>query len=435
MDNNLDTTLGFYTPSFLRMHVRTNKSLKDLAALNDDFSESIYLHEFCHFVQDITTNYGLMNICRVVEYMKFVNEHILKLPKGDFNVPVCPIPNIDDKEYIGSELSKIYNGSGFDNNVTFKNHRKFKHTVKSKKIVVPEEYVVIEYSTSSGEIKKFIFGGLCILESMSYIIQTECYPMCNKSPDLPYLSAEMLVELIYPKFGKNRLNVLALCDASLKLFNPGLFFYETLIRIKNCNLTINNPEDIYKIFNEVEIESLKDTRSFKGIKSLNGTLEVMKSDAISQILGYFNDSRYLPLKAWLENMIKVAVDFRQKNETFPLEIARNGKISTNPMFVTFLKKIGTPLVTNELGETTLYDPRNVELKPDYSMIWAIQQLYSVLRGKQTHCDLKQLCNSSGISTDERCIYEPWSRNLEPDCAFGQMWRHWRLADYKPKKFI
>jgi len=53
MTRKLNTTLGFYVPSFLRMHVGTKKSLQNLQNLNDPYIASIYLHEYTHFIQDV----------------------------------------------------------------------------------------------------------------------------------------------------------------------------------------------------------------------------------------------------------------------------------------------------------------------------------------------------------------------------------------------
>ena len=425
MRQKRNTTLGFYSPSFLRMHVGTKKSLINIYTLNDNFAESVYLHEYSHFIQDIATSYGLSNICITVDYMKFVNNHVIKQPQGDFSVPVLPIPNAADNVHANLELSTIYNGSGDEDSVTLTGHRKLQSNVSTNSRILNVPYIEIDYTTPSGQTGSFEFGALCIEENMAYIIESECYPNCELSPDLPYISAEKIVELIFPQFGQDRLNVLALCDASLMSIHPGPFFYDTLLSIKQNNIPINRPEDIYKICNQATI-------SFNGATNFNALLLKMGTDAIAQIKGYFNDPRFQPLKDWLENMINEAVRFRQNNQSFPLDIARNGKLAVNNTFTSFMRSVGTPLVTNEIGETTLSDPRPNLTTPNYSTIWAIDQIHSVFWGWQKHCELVGLCCSSGISTDMRCTNEPWERNLEPTCAFGQMWRHWGLTGYMPE---
>lgn len=422
MTKKLNTTLGFYSPSFIRMYVGTKRSLQNLNTLNDPITESIYLHEYTHFIQDITTTYGLINICIIVDYMKFANNHTIQLPVGDFQIPVKPVPNGLDNVDTNLQLARVYNGTGEDDIATLLEHRKIPTTVTSHQGNLPLNYIEIDYVDSLGQNKTFEFGALCIVESMAYIIESECYPNCPQSPDLPYSSAEKLVNLIYPQFGRNRLNVLALCDASLKHFHPGEFFYDTLLRIQKEQILIIQPEDIYQVCNLCNQEN-----------NFNALLQETASQAISQIQGYFNDPFFQRLKDWLENMMRTAVDYRLINERFPLDIARGGNITNNNAYANFLTKVGTPLVTNELGETTLHDPRNNSATPDYTTIWAIDLIHSIFWGWQRHCEMVDLCHSGNIPTDMRCTNEPWGRASDQNlCPFAQMWRHWGLTGYYPK---
>ena len=44
------------------------------------------------------------------------------------------------------------------------------------------------------------------------------------APDYPYNAAEMVVDYIYPEFGNDKLNIIALCDACLQFSEPGKIF-------------------------------------------------------------------------------------------------------------------------------------------------------------------------------------------------------------------
>ena len=46
MYRKLKTLLGFYSPSFMRLHVDTPVSLSAISEIKDDYTESILLHEF-----------------------------------------------------------------------------------------------------------------------------------------------------------------------------------------------------------------------------------------------------------------------------------------------------------------------------------------------------------------------------------------------------
>jgi len=437
MKKRLNTTFGFYSPSFLRMHVDTDKSLQNLNILTDIEAESVYLHEYTHFIQDISTVYGLANISVIVDYMKFVNNDIIGNPAGAFQLPVMPIPGALDNVDANLEMQKLYNGDGEDHGVTLVAHRKRNKNVLTNLGNQPVDYIEVDYIDVAGNNQSFDFGALSIVENMAYIVESNCYPGCQPSPDLPYSAAEKLVEIIYPAFGANRLNVLALCDISLNMFNPGLFFYDTLIDFQTNGLTFNQPEDIYQqVYNNQPIFN------FNGAINFNLLLDAQANLAKQQITGYFNDNYFLPLKSWLNSMIDNAVNYRKANPYFILNIARGGEIKLNVSFKQFMKRVGTPLVTNKYGETTLFRPQNSD-NLNYPIIWAINQIFLVMWGVQSHCELAGLCsqgwhksvnicNKSKPKVDLRCMQQPWERSQDKrKCPFGVMWHHWGLTGYYP----
>ncbi len=92
MREKLNTTLGFYRPTFFKMQVNHTDNLENLNVLSD-IPSAIYLHEYIHFLQDISTTYGYTNISRVVDYMKYVNESARNGTTRTFSVPVTPRPS------------------------------------------------------------------------------------------------------------------------------------------------------------------------------------------------------------------------------------------------------------------------------------------------------------------------------------------------------
>lgn len=73
MNDNLSySSLGLYSSSFLKMYLNTDENLENIFALSDPTSAA-FLHEYVHFLQDITTIYGLQNSVHVVQYIKYVS--------------------------------------------------------------------------------------------------------------------------------------------------------------------------------------------------------------------------------------------------------------------------------------------------------------------------------------------------------------------------
>lgn len=437
MTRKRNTSLGFYIPSFIRMHVGTKKSLRNLNKLKNEHAEAIYIHEFIHFIQDVSTTYGLFNTYVIGEYMRMANRSILASQNRIFQIPIQTIPNDPLNVHANTELAKYISGTGYDDEITITNHRLRPVNIPTQSGPLSILIVEIEYTDSNGKINTFDFGELCISESMAYIVERECYPNCEESQDLPYLAAELLASHIYPNFALSRLNVLALCDVSLLNQNPGEFFYVTLLMFKSNNMTFNKPEDIYDYcFNNPTRFSLPNLTQFEQDTRL------FESYAINHITTYLQDPQFVPINNWLKSMIENAVNFRYQNRYFILDIARGGIIKNNNGFKRFFMTIGSPLVTNDKNQTTLHNPYSIE-KLNYGLILAIDQVHSLFWEFQIECKLIGFCPNGFIAklnifnkkkpkVDKRCYSQPWKRcNDKNLCPFGVIWKHWELTGYSP----
>jgi hypothetical protein len=403
------------------MHVHTTKSLTNLNALKEVKAESIYLHEYVHFMQDVSTFHGLCNVGIVADYMRFANRHIVDNKLTRFKVPLHPIPLAPDNVDLNNRIQGHYNGYGDEGEALLVDHRIVEHTVEGHGGERTLECVEVDYTDSAGVTKTFEFGATSVAEGMAYIIQKMCYPSSHDSPDIPYSSAEKLAELVHPDFAKDRLNVLALCDASHLQPHPGLVFYETLLRIRNQGIQVNRPEDIYDLYHGAGEEAQR--------------LNSIAAYAIDQMRGYFNDVHFDPVKDWFTSMINRAVKYRLSNISFPVDIARGGPFGKNAALLKFMTEVGTPLVTNDDSEATLHDPRDPNgtgMQPHYDLIWALNQIHLIFWGEQRNCEMVSYCRSGKVPTDARCASAPWTRSTDDQsCAFGRIWHHWGMDGHAP----
>jgi hypothetical protein len=410
------------------MHVGTNKSLLDLKNLDNTFAESVYLHEYVHYIQDLSCTYGLFNLHVIAEYMRMANNQIIAKSPGTFTVPVQPLKAGPDNVDTHLILSETFGGTGDDDEVKLVDHRIRKEIITTHLSSISIEVVELEYEDSRGSRNTFDFGELCISENMAFIVESECYEECEDSPQIPYHSAELLVNLIYPDFGKDRLNILALCDLSLLTANPGLYFYRKLLEFENAKIPFTKPEDIYEhCYNNPPLFNVSG-----GVRTFNQHLDFWKGFGQFDITSYLKDSIFDDINTWLGDSVVNAIEFRKANRSFVLDIARGGRIKDNNPLKAYINKVGTPLITNESRETSLYNP-STSKRLNYPLIWAIEQTFSVFWGSQRKCDMKNLCAQNGIKTDSRCDNEPWLRCTDKQlCSFGTVWHHWKLTGYYPK---
>jgi hypothetical protein len=404
------------------MQVNTDQPLNNLAGLTDERDASVYLHELCHFIQNVTTNHGLAYISVIVDYLKFATNHIRVMPRRKFNVPVQAPVDGTNNVALNLALFKIYEGDGHDAKATLTGCTEIMRYAGSH--AVPS--VQVGYIDAHGRRKSCWFGELCVAESMAYTIQRHCYPRSVDPPELPYCAADKLVGLIFPPFAQaHPLNVLALCDAAFKSLNPGWTFYDILRRCRDEQRVPTCPEEVYALCNAY-------TFDFNGAATANELLPISARDAIEQLSDYFNDPRFVPIRNWLTLLISNAAAFRQQYEFFPVAVATGGPITNNPTFAAFVHQVGTPLVTNRRGEAWLVNDGIAPGEDDYPYMWAVEQVYTTLvSGRHKACEMQALCRAKGVVVDKRCNLAPWSRHLDATCAFGQVWRHWELGDHVP----
>ena len=94
MDYRQKTNRGEYIPAFFEMYLKIDGEI-DLNKLSEkDFS--LFFHEYIHFLQDITTTYGLTTCYAYGEYVQSVVNDIYEKKQEVFEVPYIYSDNKDN---------------------------------------------------------------------------------------------------------------------------------------------------------------------------------------------------------------------------------------------------------------------------------------------------------------------------------------------------
>jgi len=167
MDDTRQSFSSFYQPSFFRMNLATPESVSDL----NNFPERVwpaYLHEYIHFLQDISTSDGLSNAATAVNYIRY-GVNCLKEEK-QLPLQVLPDAIIAPQQ----QLREIYLGAGLKQNPQNKNIISVR--LEDSGVVLPDgqipKQVIIEFA--SGE--QFPLGSFWLCESMANIAEGIIYP-------------------------------------------------------------------------------------------------------------------------------------------------------------------------------------------------------------------------------------------------------------------
>lgn len=425
------TVWGFYLPAFFKMNVNTDESLTNLNQLRDN-DLAIYSHEYFHFLQDISTTFGLMNTCIMVDYIKFACHEVINNPNYVFRTPISPKTNSSSSIKANLKLKKIYLGDYVRlNDISIDSVYRLSQNVilQNRSLNVP--YIKIQYKDLYNSLSDFSFGAYCVLESMAYFAESLIFPKTISIENIIYRSAELLTQKIYPKFAANKLNILYLCEASLGTYNPGLFFYDLLVRMESDKWIPDKPRDVYEYCINIKFKSNK-------VASMEELLINTSTETIRQLSDYFTSDVFKENTKWIEYTINTAVSLRCANPFFISDIVKGGHLLRNPSFVHLLQKLGTPMVTNSRNESTFNSPIQSKYDLYPQLFWVIYQIVKIFLGKQKRCDLKLFCQKNCKDkriqdyTDSNCDFSPWEKSkIDPLCPFGQIWRMWGLTEKKP----
>lgn len=423
MIRQLNTNLGYYIPSFFEMHISTTKS--DLSINNLSEKElSIFFHEYIHFIQDVTTYYGLHNMYVYSEYIHSVVNRIYKLPKGTFNVPFG-IEDNNDNVKLNQEIVKLtWGDSDIKSVFSIKSIKILEDTMSYPSPIKQIPSVCIETNDNDC----ITFGAIAIMESMAYLMEQFNIEKYIKSSEFPYSAAQKVATHVCHSFAKNPLNILALCDMSLMLSNPGDIFFDFLNQVNNNKIQINKPEDVYDYF-----YSSKYLLAGKERTLLN-CFSSFSSIVADLLKSYLKDSSYFNhYHSWIDKTINSGMEYRKNNPYFVLDIAKGNYIKQNQTFASFLNNIGSPLIGNDCNfyyrfQTTSGIDFSIEF---FKAIHQLEQLFST--GKIS-CELYNWCsNSKETSVDDRCKKSPWERCRDTKlCPYAVLWKHWDLEGYIPK---
>jgi len=434
---NLEFIKCYYRPSFFRMKIDLPVDLSNLRDITDG-TFSLYFHEYIHFIQDISTIYGLMNISTITYYIQDVAHRVGKQQAKEFTIPMPLLNDNRDYGFNNFALRKFYIGSGIN-----PKHTKINLVSYRKKMAQwgesPEDelpVVIVEAKDlNTQEHFEFEFGGNHITEGMAYLCEQYVYSDILKqqghiipADEYPYLVALKIAELIYPELAKEPLLVIAACDASLMTYHPGLSYIRLLDNLRQTDF-LSNEIGIGDLYNRAKVL----------LKGSHEDFDTVLETVRNEIKLNFKDKNFEGNNQWVDLLFDRIKDFRSKVPEFITDILQFGDLKKNEIFGMFHSLFGSPLVLNGEEDATIslplgFIPNNFHP----SLFWAINQMLRIFSNQQpTPCELKEYCLKSSrhdpkLKVDSRCDTAPWERCQDTDlCPVAIVWRHWGLSPYVP----
>lgn len=408
----LSKDIGFYLPSFFMLQINEKED-----------SPRILTHELIHFLQDISTTYGLINISRTIDEIKELNRLYLSGTEKN-NILFEQSDEYKINRDIALTVKGIHNGmyKKFDTNtevisLNCVETRKIKNDVLYEDIPLYEVSVEVE-DTQNNYKDTFVIGAMAIMESMAHIIENHLYGEKQNTKTFPYDIVSMIIEYKYPKLSSSVLAIAELCEASLMYYDPAKILYESLNSMKLEQFQHSSQGDTYRYI----IEKYVFDDSGTEVNALTHFFEYPLVTAINQVNDLITISPYKEEKlasSWISNAKELRTDSK-KNIT---ALCYDGR---EKLFQT-LEAIGLPLVIDngEARATTSHmDKKSLFLYP------VMSTFLNCLLNKETKasCELNTYCanNTSIMNYDDSCSSNPWSKiaTNKKMCAFLDVKKMW-----------
>lgn len=409
-------------PGFFNIELDTK--LHDGFEWNDFNSQekATLVHEYIHYLQDISTTQGLANYNYLVEYINlylykiYHSEKVITIP---IDLESCQVENA----YLQTELRGIYSGS--DKNI------KIHHINKIIREV--EECYKIQFNTIDNNENDmfniniyyddkdvpYAFGNTCITESMAYLIETHIFPIDIRKKEFPYNACEMLCEVLYPEIAKKYSCIVAMCDISLMHYHSGDFFYHLVMDMKNNDFLPKSSADIYEYTNARIPHLYENFLSMFENAIGNSNLLYSKDNEITN-----------PINMWLLDKLEKGMGFRLWHCNFISKIMEFKDASIAERYFLWLISIfNLPLIIDkEKSVFSSQDGLALLLAPI-----ALVELFSKPNCKK--CYLYDFCIANKTpQVDNLCLSEPWLQTKkEKLCPLALYWYKFSLEDKIIKK--
>jgi hypothetical protein len=398
--------------------------------LKNDISESVFFHEYIHFLQDIFTTYGINNIRNIllllrdkIAYMKKEKSNITQLPVifdsnivDDINKQVNYTFGINDC-LIVRELNKLNIQSC---KINMNCEQKY---IGSK----PLDIYYIGFEKSSYE---YQLGSVDIIEGMAFLLEKKVFGKnIFDSPTLPYKTIQLLVNDICPFVFHDDIFLIALCELSLNCSNPMMFFIETLMGLQEKKYIPKNINEFIKlVLQDRYIEC-------NGIYYEQGDspyFDILKDTLEEFDYIFSNDECFSDVLSWIKTLFSFA-DEVKKYKSLTITnyfIGNNGKDIFHNLICNI---IGTPVIyISENKQGYYFDVKNATDK--LFILRVLFNFYNSLYTGETcqmeeYCKIKSKIEGSKDFTDENCRKKPSiraSKSYVYLCPYAVFWKYFGL---------
>ena len=403
---------GKYFPSFFCIKLETDSNPQDY--LQNNLTSTI-VHEYVHFIQDISTVYGLTNLSKnFANAFDFYNikEKSICLPyKFDSSYTTNNInKELFDIYYADCSYLKIPKYVNWEVDIIPKSANEYGFEF-SKDLLFYEIKI-----SSEGYEKTFDFGACSIMECMASLIEKHLFPFDTTYYEIPYDLPVLVANSLLDGLGEKKNLIVALCDVSLMFYHSGKIFIKSIEMMKNQNYMPTCVDDIYSfVFSNISL-------SESNIHTLfNNSVNTAIND-INNIVNVDREEFTVP-RDWAIKAIQDYYKLRIRNITFLSSIMELPKLEAQVNLFTLFKSHISPAIYNQKYEFSIIGSSE-NTNVDYLIYWFyLKSMFSfIFYDENIHCPFNEICQMKKVD----CSKYPWLKKGYPYCIYEQFARIFAL---------
>lgn len=413
MNNNEYALRGMYKPSFF--YIFLNGDFDKNYSNMSDKDMGTFVHEYVHYLQNITTLFGQNNSILFLNYIYEFRNHIATHEGISIPLVDIPIPEFIKRNKVMFDLC-----SGTLETYT-QNYDDVKVRIgKQIKEDISIDSVFLDFYLNGELVNTLIVGSHCVKESMAYIFQ-RFFDETVDLPVTPYKTVEILCKIINPTLLEDKRKIISLCILALNSQNVGFVLYHLILRAKDDSKL--NGAELYKKYQET---------TYTKVENEVLSLKALYIRTIKNFLQILNSSLYCETTHF--NRISENIIYALEKKSIPLiDILYEDNMEKIKRLEEIIDFYGIPFIHSV--DNSIYFPEQYgENLPaeEFVEINALRIVIERLSGTESNnvgngCTLYGLCSSSENDiTDENCFEEQWNREVE--CPFTIVSKLWGLKE-------
>jgi len=404
-----------YEIRFFHMYLKGDSPVRNgELKLVSERDHASFIHEYIHYLQQITTPYGLKTnwyfLNRLFLYREYVDSNTT------LSLPVPAETNEAEAEF-RKELnakagSKFYQDASVDAvNVNLSDIETARTNDSAVNVGVYD--FTLHWALSDG----FKFGYTCVMESMAHLIQSLFNSELSHS-EVPYQAAQLICNELRPDIMENKKLLISICYIALFFDNPGVAFFDIL-------QSVDQKEHGIALFRRYMMH----TRTFNGVQMTHAKMMQILMDnfieRLEAVLGY----KPVHLKMVIDNCKYEAI---AGDSTLLHFIYEHDLIKLNDLDE-LLDFYSYPAIDSAHNDLVVPLGRDGRPFTETGILLSLELIHARLKQEngEKECIRFPICNRHSRSDDTKLIDEncggtQWDKQIP--CLFTTGMKFWRLGD-------